>query len=87
MFPIPKMLKLQIPRRQRLVVILLFAAGFLVCVAGAVRTYYTYIDLTSTDMTWDTYYMWISSSVELYVGIVCTSLHFLLFCTPTYAFA
>ncbi|ESZ90857.1 hypothetical protein SBOR_8749 [Sclerotinia borealis F-4128] len=34
--PIPKILKLKISRRQRLVVILLFAAGFLVCVAGAI---------------------------------------------------
>ncbi|APA07748.1 hypothetical protein sscle_03g025180 [Sclerotinia sclerotiorum 1980 UF-70] len=72
-FPIPKMLKLQISRRQRLIVIFLFAAGFLVCIAGTVRTYYTYVELTSTDVTWDDYYVWISSSVELYVGIIGAS--------------
>ncbi|KAF7864530.1 hypothetical protein EAF04_006662 [Stromatinia cepivora] len=71
--PIPKMLKLQISRQQRLIVVFLFAAGFLVCIAGAVRTYYTYVELTSTDVTWDTYYVWISSSVELYVGIIGAS--------------
>lgn len=78
LFPIPQILKLQIPRRQRLIVIFLFAAGLLVCVAGAVRTYYTYVELTSTDETWDNYYVWISSSVELYIGIVCTSFQYLL---------
>ncbi|CAD6440051.1 b628435a-f7c9-414c-9f17-943939478156 [Sclerotinia trifoliorum] len=71
--PIPKMLKLQISQRQRLIVIFLFAAGFLVCIAGTVRTYYTYVELTSTDVTWDDYYVWISSSVELYVGIIGAS--------------
>ncbi|KAB8300366.1 hypothetical protein EYC80_000549 [Monilinia laxa] len=68
LFPIPRMLKLQISQRQRLVIIFLFAAGLLVCVAGAIRTYYTYNDLVSTDLTWDTYYVWISSSIELYIG-------------------
>ncbi|KAI9646525.1 hypothetical protein NHQ30_004518 [Ciborinia camelliae] len=74
LFPIPKMLKLQIPRRQRLGIIFLFAAGFLVCIAGAVRTYYTYVELSSFDRTWDSYGVWISSCVELYVGIICASI-------------
>ncbi|KAF5879329.1 putative integral membrane protein [Botrytis fragariae] len=73
LFPIPKMLQLQISHRQRLIIIFLFGAGFLVCVAGAVRTYYTYVELVSSDMTWDTYYVWISSTVELYVGIIGAS--------------
>ncbi|TGO85274.1 hypothetical protein BPOR_0413g00010 [Botrytis porri] len=73
LFPIPKMLRLQISQRQRLIIIFLFGAGFLVCVAGAVRTYYTYAELVSSDMTWDTYHVWISSTVELYVGIIGAS--------------
>ncbi|KAF7955044.1 uncharacterized protein EAE97_000303 [Botrytis byssoidea] len=73
LFPIPKMLQLQISHRQRLIIIFLFGAGFLVCVAGAVRTYYTYVELVSPDMTWDTYYVWISSTVELYIGIIGAS--------------
>ncbi|KAA8572399.1 hypothetical protein MFRU_003g03750 [Monilinia fructicola] len=74
LFPIPRMLKLQISQRQRLVIIFLFAAGFLVCVAGAIRTYFTYKDLVSSDITWDTYYVWISSSIELYIGIIGASI-------------
>ncbi|QSZ35475.1 hypothetical protein DSL72_008345 [Monilinia vaccinii-corymbosi] len=74
LFPIPRMLKLQISQRQRLVIVVLFAVGLLVCVAGAIRTYYTYEDLTSSDLTWNTYYVWISSSVELYVGIIGASI-------------
>lgn len=69
-FPIPKMLQLQMSRRQRIIIIVLFGAGFLVCVAGAVRSYYTYVELVSPDITWNTYYVWISGTVELYVGIV-----------------
>lgn len=80
LFPIPRMLKLQISQRQRLVIIFLFAAGFLVCVAGAIRTYFTYKDLVSSDITWDTYYVWISSSIELYIGIVCALFPFILHC-------
>ncbi|KAF7941159.1 hypothetical protein BELL_0186g00100 [Botrytis elliptica] len=73
LFPIPRLLQLQISHRQRLIIIFLFGAGFLVCVAGAVRTYYTYLELVSSDVTWDTYYVWISSTVELYVGIIGAS--------------
>lgn len=64
------MLQLQMSRRQRIIIIVLFGAGFLVCVAGAVRSYYTYVELVSPDITWNTYYVWISGTVELYVGIV-----------------
>ncbi|KAM0182246.1 hypothetical protein ACHAPF_001135 [Botrytis cinerea] len=73
-FPIPKMLQLQMSRRQRIIIIVLFGAGFLVCVAGAVRSYYTYVELVSPDITWNTYYVWISGTVELYVGIIGASI-------------
>ncbi|KAM3071861.1 hypothetical protein ACMFMG_009716 [Clarireedia jacksonii] len=73
-FPVPTVLKLQIPRRQRLIVVLLFATGLLVCVAGAVRTYYTYIETTDPDSTWNTYWVWVTSCIELYVGIIGASI-------------
>ncbi|TEY80334.1 hypothetical protein BOTCAL_0039g00310 [Botryotinia calthae] len=73
-FPIPKMLQLQMSRRQRAIITVLFAAGFSVCVAGAVRSYYTYVELVSPDMTWNTYHVWISATVELYVGIIGASI-------------
>jgi uncharacterized membrane protein YidH (DUF202 family) len=68
--PIPTVWKLQLPPRQQLIVLLLFAAGLLVTAAGAVRTYYTWKLTISYDATWNTYAVWLSSSVELYVGIV-----------------
>ncbi|PQE12112.1 integral membrane protein [Rutstroemia sp. NJR-2017a BVV2] len=74
LFPVPTVLKLQLPRRQRIIVVLLFAAGLLVCVAGAVRTYYTYIDTADPDTTWNTYYVWVTSCIELYVGIIGASI-------------
>ncbi|PQE23730.1 integral membrane protein [Rutstroemia sp. NJR-2017a WRK4] len=74
LFPVPTVLKLQLPRRQRIIVVLLFAAGLLVCVAGGVRTYYTYIDTADPDATWNTYYVWVTSCIELYVGIIGASI-------------
>jgi hypothetical protein len=71
MIPIPIVLKLKLPLRQRIFVALLFGAAFVVCFAGVVRTYYFY-RLTDGyhDITWDAFPVWISSAIELYIGIV-----------------
>jgi hypothetical protein len=71
MIPIPIVLKLKLPLRQRIFVALLFGCGFVVCFAGIVRTYYFY-RLTDGyhDITWDAFPVWISSAIELYIGIV-----------------
>jgi hypothetical protein len=42
----------------------------MVTVAGCVRTIYTYRVSVSYDQTWMAFPVWISSSVELYVGVV-----------------
>ena len=71
MIPIPIVLKLNLPLRQRMLVALLFGAAFVVCFACVVRTYYFY-RLTEGyhDITWDAFPVWISSAIELYIGIV-----------------
>lgn len=72
LIPIPVVLKLQLALRQRIMVAALFAAGFLACIAGIVRTYYMY-KVTSRgerDVTWDAFPVWLATAVELYVGIV-----------------
>lgn len=68
--PIPTVYRLELESRQRIIVIVIFGVGFLVCFVGAVRTVYTYIFSVSYDATWDALAVWISSTVELYVGIV-----------------
>ncbi len=71
LIPIPIVLKLSLPLRQRIFVAFLFGAAFVVCFAGIVRTYYFY-RLTDGyhDITWDAFPVWLSSAIELYVGIV-----------------
>ncbi|KAF4631238.1 hypothetical protein G7Y89_g6889 [Cudoniella acicularis] len=74
LLPIPTVWRLQMPIQQQIIVIMLFSAGLLSTAAGGVRTYYTYRATVVNDATWETYLVWLSSSVELYVGIICASL-------------
>lgn len=71
LIPIPIVLRLNLPLRQRIIVALLFGAGFVICFAGIARTYYMYrVTDGYRDVTWDAYPVWLSTAVELYVGIV-----------------
>jgi hypothetical protein len=62
----------KLSRRQTIIVNMLFAAGFLASIAGVIRTYFTWVMTTTQDydVTWHAYAAWLSSSVELYVGVV-----------------
>jgi hypothetical protein len=70
MIPIPVVLKLRLPLRQRIFCAMLFGAGFIVCIAGAVRIYFFYQLDTTYDKTWLSYPTWICGTLELYLGIV-----------------
>lgn len=72
--PIPIIWRLQLPIQQQIIIILLFGAGILVTIASVLRTYYLYQVSSGWDKTWHASPAWISSSVELYVGIMCASL-------------
>lgn len=75
LIPIPVVMKLNLPIRQRIIVSMLFGAGFVVCLAGVVRTVYMYrVTDGYYDVTWDAFPVWLSTAVELYIGIVCTSI-------------
>ena len=78
--PIPIIWRLQLPIQQQIIIILLFGAGILVTVASVLRTYYLYQVTNGWDKTWHASPAWITSSVELYVGIVSLSTH-PVFCT------
>ncbi|KAH8889281.1 hypothetical protein GQ53DRAFT_766969 [Thozetella sp. PMI_491] len=61
-----------LPAPLRLIVALLFGGGFLASVAGAVRTYFTYVFVSSpsVDLTWNAYYVTLTGAIELNVGII-----------------
>lgn len=60
------------PCRQRFAVTVLFGMGFIVTIAGIVRTWYIYISLIkSYDQTWYTYPLCIAAAVEIDLGVVC----------------
>jgi hypothetical protein len=70
--PIRTVVGLKLPRKQRIIVLLLFSAGFLACIAGVFRVYFTAISVNDPnfDRTWNSWANWIASVVELSLGIV-----------------
>ncbi|KUJ19087.1 uncharacterized protein LY89DRAFT_731510 [Mollisia scopiformis] len=72
--PVPIVWHLKIPFKQQAILITLFAVGFCITLIGAVRTYYLYKVTSQWDKTWEAYPVWLTSSLELYVGIICASI-------------
>lgn len=70
LIPIPIVLKLRLPRRQQIILVMIFGAGFIVCFAGAVRIYFTYQLTITYDKSWAAYPEWIAATLEMYCGIV-----------------
>lgn len=68
--PIPRVLMLRLPPRQKAIVAILLGVGFMVTIAGAARTYFTYAAAQSNDEIWNLHSAWVSGSLELYIGIV-----------------
>ncbi|KAK4668227.1 uncharacterized protein QC764_706060 [Podospora pseudoanserina] len=73
--PVKMVLGIQLPLPQRLTILSLFAGGLLVCIAGSVRTYLTWVMVTSPDgdITWRLYDTRFPGAVELFLGIICAS--------------
>jgi hypothetical protein len=74
LLPIRTIWLLQMPTRQALIIIMLFSFGFVSCGAGILRTYYMYKVTQTWDQTWHSYPVWITSAIELYIGVVSPSL-------------
>jgi hypothetical protein len=66
--PLPRGWALQLPRRETIILVFLFGAGFMVTIAGATRTYFTHRLTETYDQTWSTIPVFACSSMELYVG-------------------
>ncbi|KAK2855697.1 hypothetical protein FQN49_004932 [Arthroderma sp. PD_2] len=74
LLPIPTVLSLKLYSRQRLVLALLFCTGFIICIAGVARTFFTYRISRSYDKTWDAYPLFIAATIEMYLGVIAASM-------------
>lgn len=64
-------MKLQMPLRQRIGVCILLCLGFIVTIAGSIRTYFIWKSLIATwDETWYSYPLWIAAAVEIDLAVV-----------------
>ncbi|EON65935.1 hypothetical protein W97_05177 [Coniosporium apollinis CBS 100218] len=72
--PIMLFWKLQMPRRQKIALGIIFGVGAFLCVAGILRLYYVYHYFYLTgDGTWTAHDIWIWAVVESHMAIVCAS--------------
>jgi hypothetical protein len=71
MLPIPLIMRLKMPLKHRIEVCFLLGLGFVVTIAGIVRTYFIWKSLIdSWDTTWYSYPLWIAAAVEIDVAVV-----------------
>ncbi|KAG4419194.1 hypothetical protein IFR04_007695 [Cadophora malorum] len=76
--PIPIILKLDMPKSQKIAVMLIMLLGSFVCIASIIRIITIHVVITSDDLTWAMGQLFIWSCCEPYIGIVCA-------CLPTLA--
>ncbi|KAA8894442.1 hypothetical protein FN846DRAFT_912909 [Sphaerosporella brunnea] len=68
--PIPKMLKLQVPLRQKLLLVGLFALGAFVCTASILRLPATVRSMTTYDVMWYVWKSYLWTTLECGLGII-----------------
>ncbi|KAI0416622.1 hypothetical protein F5X98DRAFT_375502 [Xylaria grammica] len=76
LLPIRTAMNIQLSSRQRVIVAGLFGIGLIGSSIGIARTYFTRLLLHAADydITWRSWYVWLSSLVELHIGIICASI-------------
>ncbi|KAI5820388.1 hypothetical protein BZA77DRAFT_77804 [Pyronema omphalodes] len=73
--PIPSLWRLQLPMKQRAILVILMGLGFFACLASIFRYYYLYYTLTQTyDVTWHGYCVWVWTTVEIDLFIITSSI-------------
>ncbi|KAI2473895.1 hypothetical protein F4781DRAFT_379269 [Annulohypoxylon bovei var. microspora] len=73
LLPIPLVIRMQLPRRQKVSVILLFATGIVVCCVALKRVTYIPVLEATEDYDWDAVPDMILCFIEVNLGIVCAS--------------
>jgi hypothetical protein len=75
--PIPLIIRLKMSSAQRYGVCIILALGYIVCAAGAMRTYYLYvIGWRTTDIIWYEYPAFLASAIENDLGIVSLTMSY-----------
>lgn len=72
--PMPSLWKLQMPRRKKILMMAVFATGFLACVTSILRTYYTWKIVRSPDITYNMIIMGLWAYAEITIGIIVSCL-------------
>lgn len=72
--PFPRIIKLQMTTRKKLAICGIMAVGIFVCVASIVRIYYLSIFMGAVDVTWLMGPVFIWSTIEPSVAVVCACL-------------
>jgi hypothetical protein len=71
LLPIPIIMRLHMPLRDRIGVVVLLSAGLIVTIAGVLRTVFIWEALIGTyDESWHTYPLWICAAVEIDLAVV-----------------
>ncbi|KAL7626169.1 hypothetical protein AAE478_002939 [Parahypoxylon ruwenzoriense] len=74
LLPIKIAIGLDLPAKQSCIIICLFGIGILASSVGIARTYFTWILTTNFDINWNAWTVWLSSAIELNLGIICASI-------------
>ncbi|KAF4625633.1 hypothetical protein G7Y89_g12532 [Cudoniella acicularis] len=72
--PIPVLLNIQLPTKQKLLLTFVFALGGFVCLISILRLRSLYVLSVSTDPTFDNLDAGMWSAIEVNMGIICASL-------------
>ncbi|KAF2019062.1 hypothetical protein BU24DRAFT_111794 [Aaosphaeria arxii CBS 175.79] len=71
LWPAKPLWSLHLPMKQRISLIMIFAVGCTVCIAGICRMYYLEQYFDSYDLLWVGAIIWLVMSVEMNLGIIC----------------
>lgn len=82
--PLPVLKELNLPKRQRYILMVVFGMGGVVCLISVLRLSSLYAISVSTDVSWDNPLAAIWSSCEVNVGILCSCLPTLKGCITRY---
>lgn len=72
--PLPFLNQLQLPKRQRIALMIVFALGGFTCIISILRLQSLLVFLQTTDISWHNPLAAIWSSLEVNIGIVCSCL-------------
>ncbi|KAH6665401.1 hypothetical protein B0J14DRAFT_660576 [Halenospora varia] len=72
--PMPALMEIQLPKKQKIVLMFVFALGGFVCLISILRLHSLYTLSVSSDLTYDNLNAAMWSAIEANTGIICASL-------------